>query len=44
MSKQRKFAIFTLVFVAMSYCIAFHCERDKRKELEKRLEKYEKTH
>lgn len=41
---QRKFVIFTLVFVALSYYIAFHCERDKRRELEKKLEQYEKTH
>lgn len=44
MSQQRKFAIFTLVFVAVSYCLAFHNERDKRRELEKKLEQYEKTH
>ena len=44
MSQQRKFAIFALAFMAISYFIAYHIERDRREVLEKRLEQYEKTH
>ena len=41
---QRKFAIFAIAFVAISYYIAYHVERDRREQLEKKLEQYEKAH